>query len=178
RHLGRAAQRAQVADPAGAAGAQPPQPGDPHPGRDRRRGAARHGRGGALRPGAADDAPAAAPGRHRAAQPGVRRPARLRHAGRAPGGGREGGRVSIEEIRTGLFEAGRIAKGRAKAEFLESLAARAKAESDRDLEAAVLLALVQAYEYGGERDRMPIAFARLLKIYDEFPAELARHTYS
>lgn len=86
--------------------------------------------------------------------------------------------MSIEEIRTGLFEAGRIAKGRAKAEFLESLAARAKAESDRDLEAAVLLALVQAYEYGGERDRMPIAFARLLKIYDEFPAELARHTYS
>ena len=85
--------------------------------------------------------------------------------------------MSIEEIRTGLAEAGRLPNGRLKAERLELLTTQAKAESDRVLETSALLQLVSAYEYGGERERLPVVFARLLKIYDEFPTELGRFTH-
>lgn len=86
--------------------------------------------------------------------------------------------MSTEEIRKGLAEARRLPDGPAKTEFLETLAQRAKSESDRPLEAEVLLALSNVYEFGGEADRQPVAFARLLKIYDEFPVELGVHTHS
>ncbi|MBR7836691.1 hypothetical protein KDL01_25650 [Actinospica durhamensis] len=85
--------------------------------------------------------------------------------------------MSVEEIRAGLAEAQRLPNGRAKAERLELLAVAAKGESDRVLEASLLLTLVSAYEYGGEREQLPITFARLLKIYDEFPTELGRFTH-
>ena len=86
--------------------------------------------------------------------------------------------MNVEEIRAGLTEALRLPNGRAKAERLELLAVAAKSESDRVLEAGLLLELVSAYEYGGEREQLPITFARLLKIYDEFPTELGRFTHT
>ena len=86
--------------------------------------------------------------------------------------------MNVDEIREGLNEAGRQPRGRGKSERLELLAEAAKATSDRDLEADALLRLIDSYEYGSERERMPVAFGRLLKIYDEFPAELGGRTYS
>ncbi|GAA3208567.1 hypothetical protein [Actinocorallia longicatena] len=86
--------------------------------------------------------------------------------------------MNAEEIRAGLAECDRLPKGRVKAERLETLAEAARAGFDRKLEADVLLTLVRSYEYGGERDRLPVAFGRILKIYDEFPLELSSHTHT
>ncbi|WP_034270951.1 hypothetical protein [Actinospica robiniae] len=84
----------------------------------------------------------------------------------------------VEEIRTKLLQARRLPDGRAKTELLENLAEWAKAEWDRSLEAQVLLELSDSYSFGGGPNRQPVVFARLLKIYDEFPAELGAHTHS
>lgn len=84
----------------------------------------------------------------------------------------------VEEIRTKLLRARGLPDGRAKTELLENLAEWAKAEWDRSLEAQVLLELSHSYSFGGGQNEQPVVFARLLKIYDEFPAELGAHTHS
>lgn len=85
--------------------------------------------------------------------------------------------MNVEEITAGLNEAERLPKGRLKSERLELLAAAAKTHEDRALEGRVLIDLSAAYAFGGERDRLPLVFGRLLKIYDEFPAELGGLTH-
>ncbi|MBF6338388.1 hypothetical protein IU450_21180 [Nocardia abscessus] len=67
--------------------------------------------------------------------------------------------------------------GRTRTERLESLAAAAKAGSDRALEGRVLLELARSYTSAGERDLVPVAYGRLLRIYDDHPAELGAMTY-
>jgi len=85
--------------------------------------------------------------------------------------------MNVEEITAGLKEAGQLPTGRLKSERLELLAAAAKVLEDRALEGSVLIELSAAYAFGGERDRLPLVFGRLLKIYDEFPAELGGLTH-
>jgi len=86
--------------------------------------------------------------------------------------------MNAEEITAGLSEAARLPKGRLKSERLELLATAAKALGDRVLEGKVLIELSHAYAWGGEGDRSPLVFGRLLKIYDEFPAELGGFTHA
>ncbi|MGI5160639.1 hypothetical protein [Microbispora sp. CA-102843] len=81
-------------------------------------------------------------------------------------------------IRAGLEECAAMPEGRQKAERLEVLAAQARTADDRSLEGEVLLALVEAYLYAAEGDRMPVAAGRLLRLLDDFPAELGGLTYS
>ncbi|WP_460366640.1 hypothetical protein, partial [Actinocorallia lasiicapitis] len=85
--------------------------------------------------------------------------------------------MTTEELRAALHDARHLPNGRGKAERLETLAEAARAGTDRSLETEILLALVTSYEYGGERDRMPVAFGRILRIYDEFPGELDGHAH-
>lgn len=68
--------------------------------------------------------------------------------------------------------------GRARTQRLETLAAAARSGTDRALEGAVLLELARSYMYAGERDLSPMAYGRLLSIYDAHPAELGHLTYS
>ncbi len=81
-------------------------------------------------------------------------------------------------IRAGLEECAALPEGRQKAERLEVLAAQARTAGDRSLEGEVLLALVEAYLYAAEGDRMPVAAGRLLRLLDDFPAELGPLSYS
>ncbi|WP_432930730.1 hypothetical protein ACQPZZ_09205 [Microbispora sp. CA-135349] len=81
-------------------------------------------------------------------------------------------------IRADLQECRALPEGRHKAERLEVLAAQARTAGDRGLEGEVLLALIEAYLYAAEGDRMPVAAGRLLRLLDDFPAELGRLTYS
>jgi tetratricopeptide (TPR) repeat protein len=76
------------------------------------------------------------------------------------------------EVRSALAECVRLPEGRPKAQRLESLAAEVRRTGDGPLEAEVLLALSQAYEYSAERERMAVPFARLLQLLDRFPDEL------
>ncbi|GAA4582457.1 hypothetical protein GCM10023194_17210 [Planotetraspora phitsanulokensis] len=86
--------------------------------------------------------------------------------------------MNVAEIRAGLDESHTLPDGRLKAERLETLAAAARTAEDRGLEAEVLLNQIKAYAYGGERDRMPVAFGRLLRIYDDHPAEVGGWSHS
>ncbi|QIS10255.1 hypothetical protein [Nocardia arthritidis] len=86
--------------------------------------------------------------------------------------------MNPDEIRAALDRSAALPHGRIRTEHLETLAAEAKSGSDRRLEGQVLLALVQAYSYAGERDLAPVAYGRLLHIYDEFPVELGPLTSS
>jgi hypothetical protein len=86
--------------------------------------------------------------------------------------------MTIEEIRAGLSECSTMPAGRATSARLESLAARARERSDRLLEAQVLLELVRAYTFGGERERTPVPFARVLTLLDQYPAEVGSLTFS
>ncbi|GIH23559.1 hypothetical protein Aph01nite_18690 [Acrocarpospora phusangensis] len=80
--------------------------------------------------------------------------------------------MNVAEIQAALGQIYALPNGRQKAERLELLATAAKAVEDRSLEAEVLLTLIRAYEYSAERDRMPVVFGRLLRIHDDFPAEV------
>lgn len=80
--------------------------------------------------------------------------------------------MELGEIQAGLRRCQALPDGRDKAQQLEDLAAAAKVGPDRVVEASVLLALTRCYTFGGEGDLAPAAYARLLRIYDEFPAEL------
>ncbi|MBY8858362.1 hypothetical protein K7711_17920 [Nocardia sp. CA2R105] len=84
------------------------------------------------------------------------------------------------EIRHALTRARTVPEGRERTRCLEALAATARIGADRAAEAEVLLDLVQAYTYAGERDLAPIAIVRLLRIFDEHPdatAELSRSVH-
>ncbi|WP_067890868.1 hypothetical protein [Nocardia vaccinii] len=84
------------------------------------------------------------------------------------------------EIRHALARARTGLEGRDRTRRLEDLSAAARAGADRAAEAEVLLDLIQAYTYAGERDLAPIAIVRLLRIFDEHPdatAELSRSVH-
>ncbi|WP_378738687.1 hypothetical protein [Nocardia brasiliensis] len=82
------------------------------------------------------------------------------------------------EINEALAQVYALPQGRVRVERLEILAAAAKSGPDRHLEGRVLLELAESYAYASERDLAPVAYARLLRIYDEYPAELGPLTYS
>ncbi|WP_327096289.1 hypothetical protein OIE68_41280 [Nocardia vinacea] len=86
--------------------------------------------------------------------------------------------MDTSEIRSALAQSRSLPPGRGRTERLEMLAAEAKSGPDRALEGSVLLELAQAYAYAGERDLAPVAYGRLLRIYDDFPAELGPMTHS
>lgn len=86
--------------------------------------------------------------------------------------------MDAAEIGTALAQVGALPHGRTRTERLETLAAAARTGSDRALEGRVLLELVQSYAYAGEPDPAPVAYGRLLRIFDDHPAELASMTHS
>ncbi|MBF6219505.1 hypothetical protein IU479_15455 [Nocardia abscessus] len=86
--------------------------------------------------------------------------------------------MDATEIGATLAQVCALPHGRTRTERLETLAAAAKAGSDRALEGRVLLELAKSYTYAGERDLVPVAYGRLLRIYDDHPAELGSMTYS
>ncbi|WP_191094015.1 hypothetical protein [Nocardia colli] len=86
--------------------------------------------------------------------------------------------VDTAEINEALAQVYSLPHGRLRVERLEMLAAAAKSESDRHLEGRVLLELAESYTYASERDLAPVAYGRLLRIYDEHPAELGSLTHS
>jgi tetratricopeptide (TPR) repeat protein len=77
-----------------------------------------------------------------------------------------------DEIRAELEHCASMPQGHAKAHRLEALADRARDASDPGLEALVLYHLGQAYEYSAEREKMPVAFGRLLQLLDRHSAEV------
>ncbi|MFB8277095.1 hypothetical protein [Nocardia colli] len=86
--------------------------------------------------------------------------------------------MDTAEINEALAQVYSLPHGRLRVERLEMLAAAAKSESDRHLEGRVLLELAESYTYASERDLAPVAYGRLLRIYDENPAELGSLTHS
>ncbi|CAM4281464.1 hypothetical protein NONI108955_18885 [Nocardia ninae] len=86
--------------------------------------------------------------------------------------------MDTAEINEALAQVYSLPHGRLRVERLEMLAAAAKSATDRHLEGRVLLELAESYTYAGERDLAPVAYGRLLRIYDEFPAELGSLTHS
>ncbi|MFD6162264.1 hypothetical protein ACFWF7_09400 [Nocardia sp. NPDC060256] len=86
--------------------------------------------------------------------------------------------MDTAEINEALAQVYSFPHGRLRVERLEMLAAAAKSAPDRNLEGRVLLELAESYTYAGERDLAPVAYGRLLRIYDEFPAELGSLTHS
>lgn len=86
--------------------------------------------------------------------------------------------MDTAEINEALAQVYSLPHGRLRVERLEMLAAAAKSESDRHLEGRVLLELAESYTYASERDLAPVAYGRLLRIYDEHPAELGSLTHS
>ncbi|MGW5143104.1 hypothetical protein ACWEPH_28955 [Nocardia beijingensis] len=82
------------------------------------------------------------------------------------------------EIGAALAQVCALPHGRTRTERLETLAAAARTGSNRALEARVLLELAQSYTWAGESDRAPVAYGRLLRIYDDHPAELGSMTHS
>ncbi|WP_433662938.1 hypothetical protein ACQPW1_12805 [Nocardia sp. CA-128927] len=86
--------------------------------------------------------------------------------------------MDTAEINEALAQVYSLPHGRLRVERLEMLAAAAKSGADRNLEGRVLLELAESYTYASERDLAPVAYGRLLRIYDEFPAELGSLTHS
>jgi hypothetical protein len=80
--------------------------------------------------------------------------------------------MTVEEIRAALEQGYAMPDGPAKAQFLESLAERARETGSAGLEARVLVSLCHAYEYAAEREKLPIVFGRLLPLLDQHPAEV------
>ncbi|WP_040775850.1 hypothetical protein [Nocardia pneumoniae] len=81
-------------------------------------------------------------------------------------------------ITTELAQVCALPHGRIRNERLETLAAAAKAGPDRALEGRVLLELAKSYTLAGERDLVPVAYGRLLRVYDDHPVELGPMTHS
>ncbi|MGI5491301.1 hypothetical protein [Microtetraspora malaysiensis] len=80
--------------------------------------------------------------------------------------------MNVTDIRDALDAISDLPRDQVKIERLERLASDARTTGDRALEGEVLLALIEAQEFGGEPDRMPVAFGRLLRIFDDFPDQL------
>ena len=81
-------------------------------------------------------------------------------------------RVSAERIQEELQALSGLPAGRPKAQRLESLAEEAKDTGAHQLEAQVLVELCRAYEYGAEREKLPLALGRLLRLADHYPGEI------
>ncbi|NQE70925.1 hypothetical protein [Nocardia gamkensis] len=86
--------------------------------------------------------------------------------------------MDAAEISAALAHIYALPHGRTRTERLETLAAAAKTGTDRALEGRVLLELAQSYTYAGERDLVPVVYGRLLRVYDDHPAELGPMTHS
>ncbi|MGN2640849.1 hypothetical protein ACTD5D_32695 [Nocardia takedensis] len=86
--------------------------------------------------------------------------------------------MDTTEIMAELARARGLPDGRTRTQRLETLAAAAKQGVDRALEGRVLIDLAKAYTHAGERDLAPVTYARLLHIYDEYPAELGSLSHS
>lgn len=82
------------------------------------------------------------------------------------------------EIGAALAQVCALPHGRTRTERLETLAAAARTGSNRALEGRVLLELARSYAWAGESDLAPVAYGRLLRIYDDHPAELGSMTHS
>jgi tetratricopeptide (TPR) repeat protein len=80
--------------------------------------------------------------------------------------------MSVEEIIEELQALYQVPASRAKTERLEDLARRAKETGDQHLEAQVLLDVSRGYEYGAEGEKLPLALGRLLRLADQYPAEV------
>lgn len=85
--------------------------------------------------------------------------------------------MTPEEIQADLARYARLPDGRAKSQRFEALAEEAREAAGPHLEAAVLLALVQAYEYSAETEKMPVAMGRVLQLLDRHPAEVSGLTW-
>jgi tetratricopeptide (TPR) repeat protein len=81
------------------------------------------------------------------------------------------------EISAELASCQQLPEGQLKVRRLESLAAAARENGDPELEAQVLHELSDAYEYGGESDRLPVPIGRLLQLLDRYPAEVGKHSW-
>ncbi|WP_406272097.1 hypothetical protein OH799_32035 [Nocardia sp. NBC_00881] len=81
------------------------------------------------------------------------------------------------EITAALAQVCALPQGRTRTERLETLSAAAKTGPDRALEGRVLLELAKSYTYAGERDLAPVAYGRLLRSYDDNPAEMGSMTH-
>jgi tetratricopeptide (TPR) repeat protein len=80
--------------------------------------------------------------------------------------------MSVEEITEELQALHQVPASRAKTQRLEDLAERAKETGDQRLEAQVLLDVSRSYEYGAEGEKLPLALGRLLRLADQYPAEV------
>jgi hypothetical protein len=78
---------------------------------------------------------------------------------------------SAQAIRQDLAETEEEPEGRARNARAERLLAEAELTGDRTLVIDALLTLVKAYEYSSEGDRTFVPFARLLRMWDENPAD-------
>ena len=82
--------------------------------------------------------------------------------------------MNAEEIQAEQGRCRQLPNGRSKAQRLEALAEQAAQAGDPRLEVAVLLDLVQAYEYSAEREKMPVAIGKALRLLDRHPAEIGQ----
>ena len=80
--------------------------------------------------------------------------------------------MTVDEIGAELQALHRVPRSREKAQRLETLAEQAKEAGDRRLEARVLLALGNCYEYAAESEKHPLAMSRLLRLADQHPDEV------
>lgn len=80
------------------------------------------------------------------------------------------------EIAAALSENSSAPFGRPRNVRSEELAELATQTGDRPLTIRALQELIRAHEYGGERDRMLVPFARVLRMWDENPADFDAST--
>ncbi len=80
--------------------------------------------------------------------------------------------MSVDEIAGELETLRQVPASRAKTQRLETLAEQARETGDHGLEAQVLLDVSRGYEYGAEGEKLPLALGRLLRLADQYPAEV------
>jgi tetratricopeptide (TPR) repeat protein len=83
--------------------------------------------------------------------------------------------MTVDEIVEQVEALHQAPASRAKAQRLEVLAEQARETGDRRLEAWVLVNLSSAYEYGAEREKLPLAIGRALRLADQYPAEVGEY---
>ena len=74
--------------------------------------------------------------------------------------------MTVQEIRAALAENARAPYGPVRTARAEYLVDAAEATGDVPLGAQALLAVINAYEFGGESSKLLVPFARLLKLWD------------
>jgi len=80
--------------------------------------------------------------------------------------------MSVDEITEELQALRQVPASRAKTQRLEALAGQARETGNHALEAQVLLDVSRGYEYGAEGEKLPLALGRLLRLADQYPAEV------